>query len=112
MSYQIKDFIIDDDKIYCNIIVRDKTITMNIPINDKVNLNELPNKYGCVTNAHIIDNQGVGIYQPRQWRPFVSLPEGVRQCEQWEFDRHCAENPDPRYTVDMNALVWNQFNKL
>ena len=44
--------------------------------------------------------------------PFVSLPEGVRQCQQWEFDRHCAQNPDPRYPIDINALVWKEFNKI
>ena len=35
--------------------------------------------------------------------------EGVCQCKQWEFDRHCSQNPDPRYPIDINSLVWESF---
>ena len=112
MSYQISEFLIENNKLYVKIVSKKNIMKINLPIDSKINLSSLPNKYGCVTNAHVINDEGVGIYDPRRFRPFVPLPEGFRQCTQWEFDRHCAENPDPRYTIDMNALVWNQFNIL
>ena len=36
---------------------------------------------------------------------FVDFSEDVRECEQWNFDSHCVENPDPRYTIDNDTLV-------
>ena len=111
MSYQVSEFLVEHNKLYANLISNDKKMKINLPIEDKVNLSSLPNKYGCVTNAHVINDQGIGIYEPRRYRPFVPLPEGFRQCKQWEFDRHCAQNPDPRYPIDINALVWKVFNQ-
>ena len=112
MTYQISNFSVEDNKLYVNLVSNGKLMNINLPIESGINLSSLPNNYGCVTNAHIIDNKGVGIYEPRRYRPFVSLPEGVRQCQQWEFDRHCAQNPDTRYPIDINALVWKEFNKI
>lgn len=68
MVYTVKDFIIENNCIYVNLILENKKIfKMHIPINGEVKLNKLPNKYGLITNAHIIDNQGVGIYEPRKF---------------------------------------------
>ena len=81
----------------------------NIPIND-----ELKFKYKAVSRAHVIDKNGFGLYEPRQWRPFVPLPDGFRNATQWEFDKYCYENPDERYTgtpgyIDLNAVVWKSL---
>ena len=38
-----------------------------------------------------------------------SLPPGSRRPSQWEFDKYCYENPDPRYPLDINALVYKTY---
>ena len=113
MTYNIKKFVIEKNSLYAIIILKDKSqLKMHIPVDKKIDLIELSKKYTVVSNAHIIDEHGVGTYQPRLYRPFVPLPEGIKLCKQWEFDRHWAENPDPCLTIDINALVWNEFNKI
>ena len=111
MSYQVSSFLVDNNELYVNIFSNGKEIKMKLSIESNINLSSIPNKYCCVTRAHVIDSKGVGIYEPRLYRPFLPLPEGVRQCKQWEFDLHCSKNPDPKYPIDINALIWETFNE-
>lgn len=102
---------IKDGNLYLN--TNKCTFKINVPENISVN-DELAHKYKAVTPLHVIDENGFGLYQPRQWRPFVPLPDGVRNAMQWEFDKYCYEIPDERYVgqagyVDVNALVWETW---
>ena len=88
---------------------------VNVPHHISIN-EELKHKYKAVSHAHVIDENGFGLYEPRQWRPFVLLPNGLRNALQWEFDKYCYDFPDERYVgqqdyVDVNALVWKSWCK-
>lgn len=65
-----------------------------------------PSRDPC-RGIHIMDAQGVGVFRPPPFRPFLMLPSSMQYCTQSEWDHYCYVNPDPRYPVDSNALVGN-----
>ena len=76
---------------------------IELPIPDIPTKKDLANMYKQCSRAHGIDKDGVFVYEPRLYRPFVHFPFG-RQCLQWEFDRFCYNNPETRYNIfDLNA---------
>lgn len=112
MAYTIQGFSIKDEQLFAHITVNNVQQQLLLPFSSNENLiHTYPQKYLQVNICHIIDSQGVGVYQARKFRPFLPLPEGSRECTQWEFDKHCFENPDSRYEVDINATVWQTFNE-
>ena len=63
-------------------------------------------RYRPVHPAHIIDEKGVGIYEPRQTNPKCKLPDGMTELKQWQFDKYLYENG---FAHDTNYAVWKAF---
>jgi len=111
MAYTINGFRIDDNQLFADIIVDNTLHNIGLRFGSKEHLITIMKGYLQVNINHIIDSTGVCINQLRGLRPFAPLQEGQRQCKQWEFDKFCYENPDPRYKIDINAIVWKTFNE-
>lgn len=77
--------------------------------------------YLFVTPRHQIDRQGE-LFVSTAWnirqqlspssQNFVALDsEGIRFANQYDFDKFCSENPDPRFPLAWNAHVFKAFLK-
>tara|TARA_B100000925_G_C21834099_1_gene398478 strand:- start:13 stop:351 length:339 start_codon:yes stop_codon:yes gene_type:complete len=104
-GYTVSKIFKEDNDIY--FVIDGKNTKLELP-SDVVVTDNLISQYKSPGPLHIIDDQGIGVCQSLQWRPY-SLPPGSRRPSQWEFDKYCYENPDPRYPLDINALVYKTY---
>jgi len=104
-GYTVSRIFAEDNTLY--LIINGKKTKLDLPPNTIVT-DELARQYKSPGPLHIIDDKGVGICRQLQWRPFA-LPPGSRRPLQWEFDKFCYDNPDPRYPLDINALVYKTY---
>lgn len=113
MEYITRNVIDDGRTIIVKIETPDRinhTLTIQIPSDT------IPASYMRPSPEHVVNSEGVGIYQPRRWRPHCPLPAEYRECTQWEYDRFCYENPDEREgmdcSFDRNAAVYKAAMQL
>ena len=72
-----------------------------------------PPNYGVVTSRHQIDNRGVlFVTNEVNHRSTTQAPLdtiAVRYANQYDYDKHCCDNPDARISFDWNAEVYKAF---
>jgi hypothetical protein len=84
------------DKTLCP-VPSENIITLSIPYTSY----DPSTMYRSPSASHIVDKDGIGLYEPRQFNSRIQLPLGVRACYQCEYDEWAYKVNE---NVDINDM--------